>query len=124
MASPSDLGLADEASTEGIITLVYTPHPFKEQDAKKNGWWDSLDGCDSVSHQRKGFHRRLLSASARWRYKAYAHRIVAGIVNEYITVSLYSGIAYATPQAISARPFYSSPVIAVPHRSSLACPRS
>ena len=37
MASPSDLGLADEANTEGIIALrVYPTHPFKEQDAKNS----------------------------------------------------------------------------------------
>jgi hypothetical protein len=35
MASPRDLGLADEASTEGIIALVPT-HPLKEQDAKSS----------------------------------------------------------------------------------------
>jgi hypothetical protein len=36
MASPRSLGLADEASTEGIIALGHMPtHPLKEQDAKK-----------------------------------------------------------------------------------------
>ena len=37
MASPSDLGLADEASTERILTLVYT-YPLEKHDAKRNGW--------------------------------------------------------------------------------------
>ena len=82
MASPSGLGLADEASTEGIIALV-PAHPPNEQDAKSS----KKPLTAYVERESHATRVNLLQAVFCWVAKCLRVSVMESPVNNMLTRS-------------------------------------